>query len=78
MRSDASFFLTSLALISGDSSLYLGMKWAFHWQVTISGKETIQQMKETALTYLTELFRGLNIITEEAYCQVGADGVIHD
>lgn len=46
--------------------------------MTISGKETIQQMKETALTYLTELFQGLNNITEEAYCQVGADGVIHD
>lgn len=78
MRSDASFFLTSLALISGDLSLYLGMKWAFHWQVTISGKETIQQMKETALTYLTELFQGLSNITEAAYCQVGVDGVIHD
>ena len=46
--------------------------------MTISGKETIQQMKETALTYLTELFQGLSNITEEAYCQVGVDGVIHD
>ena len=61
MRVEVADFLTTLALVSGDLTLYVG----------IDAKQAIEKLIAAALEKMVGIFQGLRDITEPAYCQVG-------
>lgn len=60
MRVEVADFLTTLALVSGDLTLYVG----------IDAKQAIGKLITAALEKMVDFFQGLRDITEPAYCQV--------
>ncbi|KAK8821090.1 hypothetical protein WA538_005721 [Blastocystis sp. DL] len=60
LRGEVAFFLTSLTLVSGDISLFMG----------VAPAKYLKPMEEAALKALVEVFQNLHGVTEQAYCQM--------
>lgn len=66
MRVEVADFLTTLALVSGDLTLFVG----------IDAKQAIEKLVNASLEKMVDIFQGLHDLTEPAYCQVELRGRI--
>lgn len=70
LRTQVAFFLTSLALVGGDLSLYVGTRWVCGDEVRSSPKKHLAALVDASLITLREVLQALRDISEQGYCQV--------